>query len=124
MSTRVGLADRIFLLQESSDSPQHVAALGTFELPPDAAPDYLKRLVASYRSARTFAPPFNYRLRSPALKAVAPGLSSSPTTRSILTSTSATARCRPPAVSASSECSCPGCTRGRSTSTGRCGRCT
>ena len=73
MSTRVGLADRIFLLQESSDSPQHVAALGTFELPPDAAPDYLKRLVASYRSARTFAPPFNYRLRSPALKAVAPG---------------------------------------------------
>jgi diacylglycerol O-acyltransferase len=73
MSTRVGLADRIFLLQESSGSPQHVAALGTFELPADAAPDYLTRLVASYRSARTFAAPYNYRLRSPALKAVLPG---------------------------------------------------
>lgn len=73
MSTRVGLADRIFLLQESSDSPQHVAALGTFELPTDAARDYVQKLVESYRSARTFAAPFNYRLRRPALKAVAPG---------------------------------------------------
>ena len=73
MSTRVGLADRIFLLQESSDSPQHVAALGTFELPTEATRDYMQQLVASYRSARTFAAPFNYRLRSPALKAVAPG---------------------------------------------------
>jgi diacylglycerol O-acyltransferase len=72
MSTTVGLADRIFLLQESDQTPQHVAVLGTFSPPADAAPDYIPALAASLRAARTFAPPFNYRLRNPALKAVAP----------------------------------------------------
>jgi WS/DGAT/MGAT family acyltransferase len=72
MSTHVGIADRIFLLQESAEIPQHVAALGTFTLPDDAPTAYLQRLVESFRAARTFAPPFNYRLRNPALKAIAP----------------------------------------------------
>ena len=72
MSTTLGLADRIFLLQESDQTPQHVAVVGTFSPPADAAPDYLPALVASLRAARTFAPPFNYRLRNAALKAVAP----------------------------------------------------
>ena len=72
MSTSVGLADRIFLLQESNQTPQHVAVLGTFSPPANAAPDYLTALVALFSAARTFAPPFNYRLRQPALKAVAP----------------------------------------------------
>lgn len=72
MSTSIGIADRIFLAQESTATPQHVAALGVFAPPQDAAPDYLHRLVESLRSARTFAPPFNHRLRTPGLKAVAP----------------------------------------------------
>jgi WS/DGAT/MGAT family acyltransferase len=72
MSIDVGIADRVFLLQESDQIPQHVAALGTFTLPSDAPPDYLQKLVESFRAAHTFAPPFNYRLRSAALKAIAP----------------------------------------------------
>jgi diacylglycerol O-acyltransferase / wax synthase len=72
MPANLGLADRIFLLQESNHTPQHVAVLGTFTPPPGAAPDYLAGLVATLRAARTFAPPFNHRLRNPGLKAVAP----------------------------------------------------
>jgi diacylglycerol O-acyltransferase / wax synthase len=72
MPAKVGLADRIFLLQESNHTPQHVAVLGTFTLPPDAAPGYLAGLVASLRAARTFAPPFNHQLRNPGLKAIVP----------------------------------------------------
>jgi WS/DGAT/MGAT family acyltransferase len=74
MSTTVGIADRILLLQEATETPQHVAALGTFALPPDAPDDYVRRLVASFRAARTFAPPFNYRLRHPKLRAIAPAI--------------------------------------------------
>jgi diacylglycerol O-acyltransferase / wax synthase len=67
-----GLADRFFLFQESIDKPQHVGALATFRLPPDADPGYLQRLVARFRAARTFAPPFNYRLRSRAWSRIWP----------------------------------------------------
>jgi diacylglycerol O-acyltransferase / wax synthase len=72
MPANIGLADRIFLLQESNHTPQHVAVLGTFAKPPGITPDYVIGLVASLRAARTFAPPFNYRLRNPGLKAIVP----------------------------------------------------
>jgi diacylglycerol O-acyltransferase / wax synthase len=70
--TTLGLVDRIFLVQESAETPQHVAGLGVFTLPPDAPVDYLERLVERFQSTREFAEPFNHVLRHPGLKAVAP----------------------------------------------------
>jgi len=70
--TKLGLADRIFLMQESAETPQHVAGLGIFTLPSDAPDDYLDRLVAEFQSTREFAEPFNHVLRHPSLKNVAP----------------------------------------------------
>lgn len=59
-------------MQESADTPQHVAALGIFTLPDGAAPDYLERLVGEFQSTREFAEPFNHVLAHPSLKSVAP----------------------------------------------------
>jgi len=70
--TKLGLADRIFLMQESAETPQHVAGLGIFTLPSDAPDDYLDRLVAEFQSTREYAEPFNHVLRHPSLKNVAP----------------------------------------------------
>lgn len=72
MTRTLGLADRIFLMQETPKTPQHVAALGVFTLPDDAPPDYLEQFVAGFQSAREFAAPFNQVLRHPSLKSVAP----------------------------------------------------
>jgi diacylglycerol O-acyltransferase len=72
MTRRLGLADRIFLLQESPTTPQHVAALGVFTLPGDAPADYVERLVEKFQSAREFAEPFNLALAHPSLRWVAP----------------------------------------------------
>jgi WS/DGAT/MGAT family acyltransferase len=70
--TKLGLVDRIFLVQESAETPQHVAGLGVFTLPADAPADYLENLVARFQSTREFAEPFNHVLRRPTLKSVAP----------------------------------------------------
>jgi len=53
MPANVGLADRIFLLQESNHTRQHVAVLGTFTLPSGAAAGYLAGLVTSLRGRPT-----------------------------------------------------------------------
>jgi len=68
----VKLADRLFLTADSTQTPQHVAALGIFA-PPDGAPDdFVATLADRFRAIRHFQPPFNYRLTHPRLKAVAP----------------------------------------------------
>ncbi|MGI8427839.1 MAG: WS/DGAT/MGAT family O-acyltransferase [Solirubrobacteraceae bacterium] len=70
---KVGLADRLFLIADAVRTPQHIAALAVFS-PPDGAPaDFVTRLGADFRRVRTFAPPFNYRLLRPRLRAIAPG---------------------------------------------------
>jgi diacylglycerol O-acyltransferase / wax synthase len=72
MTQTLGLADRIFLMQETPQTPQHVAALGVFSIPDDAPADYVERLVARFQSSRTFAAPFQQVLRHPSLRSVAP----------------------------------------------------
>ena len=52
---------------ESRDTPMHVAGLMPFLLPEGAPPDFLRDLVAELRTAREFAPPWNYCLRGPGL---------------------------------------------------------
>ncbi|HSV38965.1 MAG TPA: wax ester/triacylglycerol synthase family O-acyltransferase [Nocardioidaceae bacterium] len=78
MTRNLGLVDRIFLLQEAPKTPQHVGGLGVFSLPADAPPDYLERLVEGFQSSREFAEPFNYVLRHPSLKSVAPSFDELP----------------------------------------------
>ena len=50
----VNLADRLFLTADSTQTPQHVAALGIFS-PPDGAPDdFVAALADRFRAARGF----------------------------------------------------------------------
>jgi diacylglycerol O-acyltransferase len=72
MTSKLGLADRIFLMQEAPQTPQHVAALAVFTVPDNAPADYVERLSERFQAARTFATPFQRVLRHPSLKSVAP----------------------------------------------------
>src|SRR2546430_6016669 len=68
----VNLADRLFLTADSTQTPQHVAALGIFS-PPDGAPDdFVAALADRFRAARGFQAPFNHRLKHARLKTIAP----------------------------------------------------
>jgi diacylglycerol O-acyltransferase len=69
---KIGVNERLFLIVDSAKLPQHVAALGTFTRPPGAGPGFVDELAERFRVAQTFAAPFNYRLRSRALRRVAP----------------------------------------------------
>lgn len=64
--------DASWLMVESIDTPMHVGSLTIYSLPDDAPPDFVKNLVAHLRASRTFASPFNLKLRSAALKSVLP----------------------------------------------------
>ncbi|MCX6398697.1 MAG: wax ester/triacylglycerol synthase family O-acyltransferase [Propionibacteriales bacterium] len=55
--------DAVWLIQESAETPMHVASLQVFEKPADAPSTYLRDLVARWRTGPRFAAPFNYRLR-------------------------------------------------------------
>lgn len=68
----VRLADRVFLIADSTNTPQHVACLATFEVPDGAPVDFVADLAARMRAVTTVAQPFNYRLRRPKLKAILP----------------------------------------------------
>jgi diacylglycerol O-acyltransferase len=68
----LALADRMFLFGDVAETPQHVAALGVFAVPPPASPEYVSDLAERFRAERTFASPFNFRLRHVALRKVAP----------------------------------------------------
>ena len=52
----VKLADRLFLIADSAETPQHVAALGIFSPPSEAPDDFIAQLVAELRAVQTFAP--------------------------------------------------------------------
>jgi WS/DGAT/MGAT family acyltransferase len=69
---KVGLAGRLFLLADAVRTPQHIAALAIFSPPDGAEEDFVTRLGADFRGVHTFAPPFNFRLRRPGLRAIAP----------------------------------------------------
>ena len=69
---KVGLADRIFLTADSAETPQHVASLSTFTVPPGAGDEFVRELATTMRAQTTFAAPFNYRLQSLLLKKIAP----------------------------------------------------
>ena len=56
--------DLLFYLTESPGSPKHVGAVQIFQLPEDAPPDYMRKLVAAFK-APPVAPPFNCRPRFP-----------------------------------------------------------
>lgn len=68
----VGLADRIFLTAESAETPQHVASLSIYVIPPGAGDEFVHDLATQMRAQPTFAPPFNYRIRDLWLKRLAP----------------------------------------------------
>jgi WS/DGAT/MGAT family acyltransferase len=69
---KISINERLFLIVDARKLPQHVAALGIFTAPAGAGPEFVPDLAERFRAARTFVSPFNYRLRSVALRAVAP----------------------------------------------------
>jgi WS/DGAT/MGAT family acyltransferase len=57
---------------ETKRTPMHIGALMTFELPPNAPPDFLHRLIADFSELSFLPPPFDCRLADSSLSAVAP----------------------------------------------------
>jgi len=72
MATRLKPLDASWLYIESRSTPMHVAGLNIFSLPDDAPPDFLARLVAQLKDSKTFAPPWNLRLKRSLLRGVLP----------------------------------------------------
>jgi WS/DGAT/MGAT family acyltransferase len=72
MTKTLNPLDASWLLVESRETPMHVGALIPFTLPDDAPPDFLRRLLADFRNARTIVAPWNQRLRAPGLKGLVP----------------------------------------------------
>ncbi len=64
--------DASWLYVESRDTPMHVAGLNIFSMPKNAGPDFLRNLVAQFREAKAFLPPWNLRLKSSILRGVLP----------------------------------------------------
>jgi len=68
----VSVADRVFLTADSEETPQHVACLATFVIPHDAPENYVHGLAERLRAQTTVAKPFNHKLKTVALRAIAP----------------------------------------------------
>lgn len=66
--------DRWFFAIDAADVPSHVAVMATYAIPDGAPDDFVRRLADDMRASRTFAAPFNYRLKRTALRRVAPEL--------------------------------------------------
>ena len=64
--------DASWLAVESHDTPMHVGNLQIFSLPPSAPEHFLRDLVARMKAGRDFAPPWNLKLRNPALGRILP----------------------------------------------------
>jgi WS/DGAT/MGAT family acyltransferase len=64
--------DASWLMVESRDTPMHVGGLLRFSLPDDAPADFLKQLMEDFRSVRSFAAPWNRRLRERTLMHLMP----------------------------------------------------
>jgi len=64
--------DLSWLLVESRETPMHVGGLIPFTQPEDAPPDFLRRLLADFRSVEHVAAPWNYCLQKPGWKRLRP----------------------------------------------------
>lgn len=62
MSRYLSPLDAAFLRMESRRTPMHVGALLVFQLPPDAPPDFLRKLLHQMREQPFMPPPFDCRL--------------------------------------------------------------
>ena len=60
---KLNLIDRAWLLGHRHDMPLHVAGLAVFARPDGAGDDFVRNMMADFRAARTYAHPFNQRLR-------------------------------------------------------------
>lgn len=64
--------DISWLMVESRDTPMHVGGLISFSLPDDAPADFLRQLLADFRSCSDVVAPWNHRLRRPGLRGLRP----------------------------------------------------
>jgi WS/DGAT/MGAT family acyltransferase len=64
--------DATFLRMETKRTPMHIGGLMTFRRPPDAPPDFLRRLVSELSELSFLPPPFGSRLADSAVSALAP----------------------------------------------------
>lgn len=64
--------DAAWLYVDTKETPMHVGCLAIFALPDDAGPDFIPSLFSHLRETPSFAPPFNFKLSNPRLKAVFP----------------------------------------------------
>jgi diacylglycerol O-acyltransferase len=67
-TTRLNPLDTAWLFTESRATPNHVGGLLQFRLPENAPRDFLLKMVAEFRTHRTFVAPWNQRLKIPFLK--------------------------------------------------------
>ncbi len=65
---RLNPLDTAWLFTESRATPNHVGGLLQFRLPEGARKDFMRRLMAGFRSHRKFRPPWNRRLKYPFTK--------------------------------------------------------
>jgi diacylglycerol O-acyltransferase / wax synthase len=64
-AVRLNPLDAAWLFTESRATPNHVGGLLQFRLPEDAPRDYLRQMMAEFRTHRGFVPPWNQRLQLP-----------------------------------------------------------
>ena len=69
---RLNPLDASWLAVDSIDTPMHVGSLLIFQLPDDARDDFAQKLFAHLKSHTEAHPPWNYKLKSPALRRVLP----------------------------------------------------
>lgn len=62
-TVRLNPLDAAWILTESRATPNHVGGLLQFRLPQGAPKDFLRHLMTDFRAHRSFAPPWNRRLR-------------------------------------------------------------
>lgn len=63
MTQRLNPLDAAWLFTESRATPNHVGGLLQFKLPPDAPQDFMRQLMAEFRSHRKFTAPWNRKLK-------------------------------------------------------------
>lgn len=65
MRRKLPITDAAWLMLENRERPMHVGGLQLFELPKDAPPDTLHRIVEEFRQGTLVKRPFNQRLENP-----------------------------------------------------------
>ena len=62
-SIRLNPLDAAWIVTETRATPNHVGGLLQFKLPDDAHKDFMRKMMAEFRSHRKFSPPWNQRLK-------------------------------------------------------------